>query len=150
LDAGCANFIAASLADFLSGNRVIVNDLAGAYGFAKPVGPGRARGRRARRGAASPLRRSGIGIWGGKLETFYDWVTVAIFAGLVVLFLQRSTGDDDTVHDPLWMYLAASGGCAVANYLGNDGLDLSAIGVLVATLAFVVHFLKPFSGKRPG
>ena len=82
------------------------------------------------------------------METFYDWVTVAIFAGLVVLFLQRSTGSDDMGHDPLWMYLAASGGCAVANYLGNGGLHLPALVALVATIAFVVHFLKPFSGKR--
>lgn len=131
---------------------MIVNDLAGAYGFAKPIGPdGReGEGRVAARPAnfpTPPLRGWRLG---GKLETFYDWVTVAIFAGLVVLFLQRSTGDDDTVHDPLWMYLAASGGCAVANYLGNDGLHFPAIVALVATLAFVVHFLKPFSGKRPG
>jgi hypothetical protein len=84
------------------------------------------------------------------LDTLYDWVTVAIFAGLVVLFLQRSTSSDDKVHDPLWMYLAASGGCALANYLGNDGLDVLAIIALVATLAFVVHFLRPLSGNRPG
>ena len=84
------------------------------------------------------------------METVYDWVTVAIFAGLVVLFLQRSTNSDDNTHDPLWMYLLASGGCALTNYLGNDGLHLLAIIALVATLAFVVHFLKPLSGHRPG
>ena len=27
------------------------------------------------------------------METVYDWVTVAIFAGLVVLFMQRSMSD---------------------------------------------------------
>jgi hypothetical protein len=84
------------------------------------------------------------------METVYDWVTVAIFAGLLVLFLQRSTSSDDTVHDPLWMYLTASGGCALANYLGNDGMHLFAIVALAATLAFVVRFLKPLSGNRRG
>ena len=28
------------------------------------------------------------------METPYDWITVAIFAGLVVLFMQRSTSDE--------------------------------------------------------
>jgi hypothetical protein len=28
------------------------------------------------------------------METPYDWVTVGIFAGLVVLFMQRSTSDE--------------------------------------------------------
>ena len=27
------------------------------------------------------------------MQTIYDWVTVAIFAGLIVIFLQRSVGD---------------------------------------------------------
>ena len=29
------------------------------------------------------------------METVYDWVTVAIFAGLVVLFVQRSTTEEE-------------------------------------------------------
>ena len=28
------------------------------------------------------------------METPYDWITVGIFAGLVVLFMQRSTSDE--------------------------------------------------------
>ena len=28
------------------------------------------------------------------MEFVYDWVTVAIFAGLVVLFVQRSTAEE--------------------------------------------------------
>ena len=30
---------------------------------------------------------------GGSMETIYDWVSLGIFAGLIVLFLQRSTSD---------------------------------------------------------
>ena len=83
------------------------------------------------------------------METPYDWITVGIFAGLIVLFMQRSTSDSgDNVDDPLWMYLAAGVGCAVANYIGNEGQHLLAIVALVATLAFVVHFLKPFRWPR--
>ncbi len=83
------------------------------------------------------------------METPYDWITVGIFAGLIVLFMQRSTSDtSDDVDDPLWMYLAAGAGCAVANYIGNEGQHVLAIIAIVATLAFVFHFLKPFRWPR--
>ena len=83
------------------------------------------------------------------METPYDWITVGIFAGLIVLFMQRSTSEStDDVDDPLWMYLAAGAGCAVANYIGNEGQHILAIIAIVATLAFVYHFLKPFRWPR--
>ena len=53
------------------------------------------------------------------MESVYDWVTVAIFAGLVVLFVQRSTAEEQLrEHDSLLLYFGAALGCAVANYLG--------------------------------
>lgn len=86
------------------------------------------------------------------METVYDWVTVAIFAGLIVLFLQRSVGPE---RDQLWPYLAASVGCAVINQVGNkaveDGnalLHAASVGGIVAILAFIYVFLKPFG--KPG
>lgn len=79
------------------------------------------------------------------METAYDWITVAIFAGLVVLFMHRSTSDQvQEEHDSLLLYLGAGLGCAVANYVGNEGLHLIAIPLILATLAFIYHFLKPF------
>ncbi len=80
------------------------------------------------------------------METAYDWITVAIFAGLVVLFMQRSTSDQQVPdeNDSLFLYLGAGLGCAVANYVGNEGLHLIAIPLILATLAFIFHFLKPF------
>lgn len=81
------------------------------------------------------------------METVYDWVTVAIFAGLVVLFLQRSTGEQRE-GDSLIKYLGAGIGCAAANYFGNQGQDAIAIGLIAATLAFIVFFLKPFELPR--
>jgi len=89
------------------------------------------------------------------METVYDWVTVAIFAGLIVLFLQRSSGTGEP-QDSIWQYLIASVGCAVANYLGNQaikhegGIDYLnhglAIVVLAGTLAYIWIVLKPLSG----
>lgn len=79
------------------------------------------------------------------METVYDWVTVAIFAALVVLFVQRSTADEPAAeHDSLLLYLGAGLGCAVANYVGNKGMHLVAIPLIAATIFFIVYYLRPF------
>jgi len=84
------------------------------------------------------------------VQTVYDWGTMIVFAGLVVLFLQRSQGE---ARDQLWQYLVAAVGCAVTNYLGNEGIKLEnttyhigAVALGVATLAFIYFVLKPFDG----
>lgn len=84
------------------------------------------------------------------METVYDWATMIVFAGLIVLFLQRSQGE---ARDHLWQYLVAAIGCAVTNYLGNEALKLGeisyhlgAVGLGVATLAFIFYMLRPFQG----
>ena len=80
------------------------------------------------------------------METVYDWVTVAIFAGIIVLFMQRSMSDEvEREGDSLWLYLAAGVGCAVANYFGNEGQHVIAVLLIAGTLAFIFYFLKPFS-----
>ena len=84
------------------------------------------------------------------MSSAYDWVSLAIFAGLVVLFLQRATSDGADEDVSLFYYLAAAVGCAVGNYLGNHGQDLLAIAVLVATVGFIIYFLKPFKFKSGG
>jgi hypothetical protein len=81
------------------------------------------------------------------VQTIYDWVTVAIFAGLIVLFLQRSAGDAPP-KDSVVSYLLASAGCAAANYLGNHGHHFLAIAVIIAVLAFVALVLRPFDSAR--
>jgi hypothetical protein len=82
------------------------------------------------------------------LQTVYDWVTVAIFAGIIVLFLQRSVGPE---RDSMWHYLVAAVACAVTNQVGNKAVEDSsvlwhglAIAGLLATLAFIQIFLRPF------
>jgi hypothetical protein len=78
-----------------------------------------------------------------RLETVYDWVTVAIFAGLVVLFLQRSSQEEP--QDKLYEYMPPSVGCALANYFGNENLEIVAIPLIVGILAYIHYVLKPFS-----
>ena len=78
------------------------------------------------------------------METIYDWLSLAIFAGLIVLFLQRSTSEQSDKDVSLLYYLGAGVGCAVANYFGNKGQDILAVLLLVATVGFIAYFLKPF------
>ena len=82
------------------------------------------------------------------MDTIYDWVSLAIFAGLVVLFLQRSTSENPGQDASLLYYLGAGVGCAVANYFGDQGQNLIAILLLAATVTFIIVFLKPF-GATP-
>ncbi|HEX8445328.1 MAG TPA: hypothetical protein VF649_01830 [Sphingomonas sp.] len=81
------------------------------------------------------------------MNTIYDWCTIAIFAAIVVLFLQRSTAAG-APKDRMIDYLPPALGCAAANYLGNEGHDLGAIVLLVATVAYFIFVLKPFPASR--
>ena len=78
------------------------------------------------------------------MDTIYDWVSLAIFAGLVVLFLQRSTSEHTGKDASLLYYLGAGVGCAAANYFGNQGQNLVAVGLIMATVAFIIVYLRPF------
>jgi hypothetical protein len=78
------------------------------------------------------------------MDTIYDWVSLALFAGLIVLFLQRSTSEHGGKDVSLLFYLLAGVGCAVANYFGNHGQDLLALLLLAATIGFIIFYLKPF------
>ena len=86
------------------------------------------------------------------METPYDWITIIVFAGLIVLFLQRSQG---VARDHLWQYLVAAIGCAGTNYLGNEaiklentGYHLAAVALGIGTLAFIWFALKPFTEPK--
>lgn len=80
------------------------------------------------------------------METAYDWIAIAAFAYIIVLFMQRSTSQEERKsHDSLISYLIAGVGCAAINYAGNNGYHLVAIGLMAATVGFVLYALKPFS-----
>ena len=77
------------------------------------------------------------------MSTIYDWITVGLFAGLIVLYLQRSSANVQT--DSLYQYLIASAGCMLGDYLGNAGNVLGAVASLGATLIYTMIVLKPFT-----
>jgi hypothetical protein len=86
------------------------------------------------------------------METVYDWITVGIFAGLIVLFLQRSVG---AVRDQMWPYLVAAVACAVVNQIGNAAIKqgdviyhLAAGAGIVAIIAFIHYLIRPFSNNN--
>lgn len=81
------------------------------------------------------------------MQTPYDWLTIALFAGLIVIFLQRSTGQEEP-RDSLLSYFPPAVGCAVSNYLGNEGYDLLAIAGLIAVVAYTHFVIKPFKGLK--
>ena len=75
------------------------------------------------------------------METPFDWLTLMVFTGLVVLLLQRSAADNPV--DKLWQYAPPAVGCAVVNYLGNEGYVVIAIAGLVAVIAYLYYVLRP-------
>jgi len=81
------------------------------------------------------------------MNTVFDVLAMMIFAGLIVLFLQRSLGET-RYKDAMWQYLVAALGCAVSNYLGNSGYAIPAVIVIVATLAFIFYVLRPFGRSQ--
>jgi hypothetical protein len=77
------------------------------------------------------------------MGTIYDWASMAVFGGLVVLFLQRSMSEQEP-QDKIIHYLPPALGCALANYLGNNGQGLIAWLLILAVVAYIIHILKPF------
>lgn len=81
------------------------------------------------------------------MQTIYDWLSLALFCALAVLFLNRSAGP--VVHgDRVLRYLPPAIGCAAANYLGNEGYDLAALLLLAASAFYVVARLRPGQAPR--
>ena len=81
------------------------------------------------------------------MNTIYDWVTIIIFAGLVILFLHRSDQDEPPA-DALWQYLIAGAGCAIVNWLGNKAHHLAAIGLGFCLIIYILKILYPFPRER--
>ena len=78
------------------------------------------------------------------MHTPFDVVSLILFAGLAVLFLQRSSSrEPDPV--PLWRYALAAAGCAAGDILGNHGQNVIGWADLVATVGFAAILLKPFN-----
>ncbi len=80
------------------------------------------------------------------MQTIFDWVTMAVFSGLVVLFLNRSMAPEEK-QDNIYHYAPPALGCAIANYLGNHDQRVVAIVLIIAVVGYILFFLHPF-GKR--
>jgi len=81
------------------------------------------------------------------MTTLYDWITVAVFSGLIVLFLHRSDRASAS-QDPMFPYLVASAGCALVNWLGNEGHHLIAGLAGLGLGLFIWRILHPFGRRR--
>jgi hypothetical protein len=76
------------------------------------------------------------------MTTVYDWLTVALFAGLVTHFLAYSA-KDDAEDISFGHYLLLSVLCAAANWLGNHDWELVAMLLLLAGACYAYRFLRP-------
>lgn len=75
------------------------------------------------------------------METFWDWLTVFCFAGLVTLLLQRSL--EENPPDKLWQYAPPAVGFAVSNYVGNEEIHWLAALILATAIGYIFVVLKP-------
>lgn len=82
------------------------------------------------------------------MQTVYDWTTVLIFAGLLTHFLSQSV-DVKKSTIILQHYLVAATGCAVGNWLGNDGWPVPAVVVIATTLYYIYNFFGFRRGSPP-
>jgi hypothetical protein len=87
------------------------------------------------------------------MQTAFDWLAIAIFAGLVVLFLHRSSSTSGP-EDHIWQNAPPALGCAAGNYIGNSGLEshslpmqILALVTLVCSVIYIFHVLKPTLSK---
>ena len=78
------------------------------------------------------------------MSSIYDLVTMVLFAGLAVLFLQRSTAQEPQDH--MWQYAPPAIGLMVANQVGNHlpGFELLAWLIIISAVVYVIYVLKPF------
>ena len=82
------------------------------------------------------------------METAYDWLTLALFAGIIVLFLQRSSMENPP--DRMIDYLPPAIGCALANQAGNYGIENDSLllhgiagAMIIGVVVYVWLVLKP-------
>ena len=87
------------------------------------------------------------------MQSLFDWISILIFAGLVVLYLQRSMAEGPPT-DRIAHYAPPAVGCAAGNFVGNQGvtdarpeLQLLAAAILVAVVVYIFQVLKPLGGR---
>lgn len=82
---------------------------------------------------------------GKQMKTIFDWLSVALFSPIAILFLIRSARPDGAP-DRMIMYLPAALGCAIGNQLGNRDQVIAGGMMLAAVGIYSMMILKP--GQR--
>ena len=72
------------------------------------------------------------------METAFDFLTVACFAGLVIVFFQFTRRDTRT----LMQLMISVAAFAIANQLGNAGLPIFALILIVAGAGYAALVLQ--------
>lgn len=81
------------------------------------------------------------------MHTIFDWIAMALFCALALLFLQRSVGPE-LAGDRAWHYLPPALLLACADQLGNRGHPTAAVALLVLAAGYVVAVLRPGRAQR--
>lgn len=81
------------------------------------------------------------------MQTIHDWLSMALFCLIALTFLQRSL-HKPPFPDPMIRYIPPAAGCALANWLGNEGYGLPAIATLALAAGYYWHVLKPLRDLR--
>jgi hypothetical protein len=76
------------------------------------------------------------------MNTIYDWVTVALFAALLIMVVRGAAAGMSAAR--LLQYLGAAIGCALINWLGNNGYHVAAIACGAFVLLYTWVVLRPF------
>ncbi|ODP36500.1 XrtV sorting system accessory protein [Sphingomonas turrisvirgatae] len=75
------------------------------------------------------------------MNTAFDWLSVALFSAVALLFLIRSAQPE--LRDRMIAYLPPALGCLIANQLGNHGHEIWGGVLLVLTIGYVALVLRP-------
>ena len=75
------------------------------------------------------------------MDTPYDWISLAIFSGILALFVKQLREREAPDLHELTHYLIPSVGCSLANYFGNKDMTALAILLILGTIAYIARFL---------
>lgn len=73
------------------------------------------------------------------MKTIFDWLTVAAFVVLAILYLQRSSMPDPP--DKAWHYIIPSLALGLANYTGNSGHVIASVAILTSAMLYTYYFI---------
>lgn len=82
------------------------------------------------------------------MRTVFDWISVILFCAIALTLLHRSMHPPFT--DRIVMYIPPALGCALGNWLGNEGYLAPAIITLIGSAAYYQYVIRPLNDFRGG